>query len=606
MIKNSLKALLTIIAVCATSFSLLAETTVILDENFAAFTEGSEQTPGSDDISSYSGGNKLSKTLTGWSGRYVYEAGGKLFVSGGGNLQTARYSMSTTNGNSKVTVRLKAKESYGDMVTLNVYYSTIATILLPDGEWHDYSFVTDKGTASSFIKIAPTLNGVFVGQIKIEQSKEFVMVPEAYQPTAADGTSFTATWKRITGATYLLNVYTKNEAGEREYFLKDQESTLNNYKVTGLTEGKKYFFNVRAKVGENVSDESEEIEVIKVIANLDAPVVKAATNVTENGFTANWEAVKDAENYELSVYSQETFNENTTKTILSEDFSKVTIGKFDSVDFGKTQEELNDYTKIPGWYGEYHAFAAGYMVLSPFSGDAKLTTPVLSMGNKVTVKLNMAEAAYGKYYTGGQLTVSLYNETETSDELAESKVIEITDGEFKDYTFTSSKGSDKSYLVFSYSGSNKIFFDNIEIEKDFVAGEKLSILVSTLQTAETSAKVDMTFTTGLDYFYSVSAIATTVDSSGNIVTINSEESDLMKVERSGSSVESNTSDVCHIYSVDGAIVINAVEDTQVYVYNLAGSIVAKASVGAGETALDMTNGIYIVKAGDKAVKVAVK
>ena len=47
--------------------------TVVLDENFDSFTEGSEDEPATTDISSYSSG-KLSKKLTGWSGSKVYEA----------------------------------------------------------------------------------------------------------------------------------------------------------------------------------------------------------------------------------------------------------------------------------------------------------------------------------------------------------------------------------------------------------------------------------------------------------------------------------------------------------------------------------------------------
>ena len=89
--------------VCAAAVLMLAqsamaqEVTTVINEDFAAFAEGSENAPATTDISSgYP--SKLSSELSGWSGRYVYEAGGALMIADNGNLQTARYSMKANNG----------------------------------------------------------------------------------------------------------------------------------------------------------------------------------------------------------------------------------------------------------------------------------------------------------------------------------------------------------------------------------------------------------------------------------------------------------------------------------------------------------------------------
>ena len=102
-----------------------SEVTTVLDESFAAFTEGSEAEPATTDISSGLT-NKLGTTLTGWSGRYVYEAGGMLKIGDGGNLQTARYDMKANKGVIKISMRVRSYDESGAMFAIAVNYSTKA------------------------------------------------------------------------------------------------------------------------------------------------------------------------------------------------------------------------------------------------------------------------------------------------------------------------------------------------------------------------------------------------------------------------------------------------------------------------------------------------
>ena len=130
MRKKSL--LCTLVLAWFTAFAALAEgpeVVSILEENFNAFTEGSETAPASTDISSgYTG--KLKTTLTGWSGSKVYEAGGSLKIGDNGYLQTANTNMSANGGNLKITFRVKAIDTTGGAIQLllNSTYSTTATV----------------------------------------------------------------------------------------------------------------------------------------------------------------------------------------------------------------------------------------------------------------------------------------------------------------------------------------------------------------------------------------------------------------------------------------------------------------------------------------------
>lgn len=80
-------------ALFATVFALFSyaqdnndELTTVFSENFDAFTEGSEDAPGTTDISGYTG--KLKKTI-GWNGSKVYEAGANSLLKTVANCRQA-------------------------------------------------------------------------------------------------------------------------------------------------------------------------------------------------------------------------------------------------------------------------------------------------------------------------------------------------------------------------------------------------------------------------------------------------------------------------------------------------------------------------------------
>lgn len=66
------------------------------------------------------------------------------------------------------------------------------------------------------------------------------------------------------------------------------------------------------------SEPSDEIAVIGLVA----PVVAAATDVTESSYTAHWEKTPKAEGYRVNNYSVYTAREDEEYVVLEEDFRK--------------------------------------------------------------------------------------------------------------------------------------------------------------------------------------------------------------------------------------------------------------------------------------------
>ncbi len=485
----------------------------LIDEHFDAFTEGSEDNPATTDISGYSG--KLFKTLK-WNGKSVYEAGCKLLIKDGGNLITSSLSALTTESAIKVTFDAKCPSVGGGAlkVNFNYAYSGDQTVLMGDNDWHTFSVVFDKATSTKSIKFTPFLaaDGILIDNVKVEAGM-FVKSPEAYQPETVSPTDFTAIWSAVNDATsYLLDVYTKN-GEEKIYLLKDEEVAETSKDVTGLERGKQYFFTVRAKKGEGVSDPSNEIRVVEVFKYVLPPKGLPATDVTKNGFTANWEAAEHAVKYDIYMTRTEKLDEAREVNIIDESFDKVTIGTLQKPEFNSSAT-LDAFTSAPGWTSDrMQCLAAGYMGLSPFGMSGSIFTPDMDLssnGGAFTVKMNMAELNYGQPSSGTPVELRLYNKNER---LLETKSVTLEKG-FKEYVLEFTKGTAGCFLQIYYKNldgetkDNKLFIDYIKVAQTLAAGTSYSSLIEQREVGNaTSSKFELPVTDGVSYSYSIVSYA---------------------------------------------------------------------------------------------------
>ena len=489
----------------------------IIDENFDTFTEGSEESPATTDISGYSG--KLYKGI-GWNGKYVYEAGGKLLVKDGGNLLTKMFEGLTSTSSVKVTFDAKSLASYGGAVTVNFNYaySGDQTLTMEDNKWHTFSVIFENATSTKQLKFTPFLasDGILIDNVKVEAGT-FVKAPEAYQPKMVSKTAFTATWSKLSGATaYLLDVYTK-DGDTKNYLLQNEEVAETSKEVSGLDESKEYFFSVRAKSGENVSEYSNEIAVVEVFNYVLPPKTLPATNISENGFTANWEAAENAVKYDIYLTRNETLAESQEINIINEQFDKVTEGTIQNPEFTSTTT-LDKYTSTPGWLADRNeCLAAGYMGIAPYGLNGSIYTPTVDLSAnsgafKVTV--NMAEVNYGQLSSGTPVEIRLYN---ANDAVEETKNITLEEG-FKDYTFEFTKGSKECYLEIYYKNltdenkkSNKLFIDYVKVAQQLSAGDTYSTLVEQRELGNvTSTAFDVPLSDNVNYSYTLVSYAYTV------------------------------------------------------------------------------------------------
>ena len=590
------------------SFFAAAQTTdvrVVLEENFDEFTEGSIEAPGTDDISSVLNG-KLSEVLPGWRGREVYEAGGALRIgeddlsSASAYLQTTTLSLSPSEGgNIKVTARIKAVNDFGNMLTIGSQ-----SVVVYDDNWTDVVYVTDRSMYN--LRISAMLGAFYIDYLKIEQSETFLMTPDAYRPVDFDGEKFTAEWRSVSGAeSYLVDVYTKDEEGNKTYVLQQEETVETSMVVTVPDSNQKYYYCVSAKAGDNVSMPSEEQDVVIRINELDAPVALEASDVDDNGFTANWEATENAESYKVSVYATETLSEGRTVELVNEDFAGITEGTIDYVEFPPLQEYLDAYTTVPGWYAVNHVYASGYLGISPYGGEGSLQTPFLDLSSSngaFVVDIVMAEYSYGDYFTGTTVKVELVDAT---DNVLESHDVVLDAGEFKLYTIEFANGAANTAVKVVYDGSSKMFIDEMSVKQDYAAGDVINTLVADQETTELSYRFDFDMTSETTYSYCVTAQAATIDDGGNDVVIESEPSNMITVENPLDGV--NTIDEvasAKVFVRSGKLVVNLAGDDTISVYGIDGRLAGVYDGVTGENVIE-ADGIVIVKLGSGEVFKAV-
>lgn len=165
--------------------------------------------------------------------------------------------------------------------------------------------------------------------------------------------------------------YAYPEPAELTYALKDLKVAAQKnadaeadmtYDVTGLDPEFDYFYNVKAVSGRYVSEPSKEIEVFAV----SQPTVLEPTDITSDGYTANWTCGNKVDVYRVEQVQFNTIDKDTDDyTILYEDFSKVKAG--DKVEV-VTSSVITDNNATKSMYMDRPNFGPGHEIYYRVTG----------------------------------------------------------------------------------------------------------------------------------------------------------------------------------------------------------------------------------------------
>lgn len=289
----------------------------VIWEDFAKFTEGSENSPSATDMGGTDGRISPEKTqMAGWTGFGVYQAGGMAYLGfyegnfgpDTGFLNTPIMDVSGNNGAFTLNFRAKSKSTDGDQLSIQHFISSeqfalsSASVTL-SGEWAEYSVPLDKGTNESFVQIYAGKNGWLIDDISVVSKG--IPAPENVRLTSYKATEATAAWDAVAeNASYLyrlvyLDIETNVNITVSEGTLKNETSVT----LTDLDPDKLYGFQVAAQTEGYTSPYSKFIIIEPLVA---APTPIGATDYDGTSFTAHWNPLEGAASYTLYVVHTET------------------------------------------------------------------------------------------------------------------------------------------------------------------------------------------------------------------------------------------------------------------------------------------------------------
>lgn len=408
----------------------------------------------------------------------------------------------------------------------------------------------------------------------------------------------------MTGATkYFIDVYSYNAAGGKVYFLENQESATTSYKVEGLDPATTYYFVVRAANENGTSGNSEEIEVVKYLSSLDAPVVKIESCDEAGNFTATWNAVADADSYTVTVSKTFALAESGEANVFAEDFNTFTTGTLSSIEYiyARHLEALNE----PGWDGYNMACINGAIGITPYGSDAYIITPAIDLSKNdgnFTILINMCSNSFGTFKTGDKVSFCTVDAEGNESTPVE---VEITEAAFADYTVALTGGAADTKIKISSASSNKIFIDNLEIKQILPAGTTTTstYLTDTTEAASYTGKVE--FAPNTEYKLVAVSNGRTV-SGGAISGISSAASEPVVIQYTTGIAAAEAAAVPAIKKAgSGLIAVTAPEALTVEIYDIAGRLAGRVAVAPGTSVISTgLTGIVIVKAGDTTAKIA--
>lgn len=396
--------------------------------------------------------------------------------------------------------------------------------------------------------------------------------------------AFTASWNKVARASgYLLSVYTKTMSGNREVreyvdgYLMREVGDVASVEVTGLTPATEYYYVVQATNGRFYSAESNEVAVKTLDPTLDYLKVNAlpASFISHDAFTANWEALADAEYYTLTLYSRQ---------------------------LGDPFEAKADFTNnlVPdGWtiascsYDSRSAYSVEAPSLRLASQGSVLTTASFAAGIRTLSFWYRSSVAPN----ANRLVISGLIGTEWQEIKTLTSLSNVSGGTYETIDAVPAGVTRIRIELDRAAGTGNVCIDNVVVgyggnyEQQPVAG-LVNVNVGNVTSHEFSGLEPSS-----NYSYTVQA-----HNSG----FSSMVSDHVPVLTATSGVCAAVRSDFAVRAVPAGIEVVSPVDVDVVIYNVTGAVVRAESAAAGTTTIDLAPGIYIVRAADAVVKVLVR
>lgn len=333
-----------------------------------------------------------------------------------------------------------------------------------------------------------------------------------------------------------------------------------------------------------------------VLPKLDKPVTTEASGVNTTTFTAMWNAVNNASEYQLNVYRKR----GTPEIVHLEQTFDMCKGDGGNDGVWSAITTTTDFPATlitAGWKIATVYSASGCVRFGTGKNQGSLSLPVLgSLSGETDLTLTFKAGAWESTDESTTLLLSIDGGGTLS---AES--VEMVKGQFKDYSIRITGATPLTVITFKgrQAANSRFFLDDIRI---FAGGPIYSHITGSPFTISdgTATSYDVTgLTPNADYEYSLVAKAPNF--------IDSDESDRIAVTTQGMvSVEGVDTEVNKVIGKTGEILIQTFESADITIYHMTGLVLDSRKAVEGEFTVPVSSGIYLVKVGNVTKKIIVK
>lgn len=555
---------------------------VALSEGFSSLTKGSAEVPDTVELT-----DSLANILIpGWGAWHIYQAGGNAYESyvdtkegDPGYLMTPNIDLSGDQGVFRVKMWVKnANPDRSDQVLQYFVMNNDSTsrgiiqaagLPMSSDKFTECSFTTSGGVKQTTVMLFGWGGKVLVDSVSVERLVYPLNTPQNVKANVKNGSTITASWDAVDGATSYVATLYNHETGDS---ITSAEVTTNSADLTGdfvVTDGVLVSVVAKNADGESYpgSGYSDDLEVDEVAA----PVADEATDVTENGFTANWEKSDNAHTYTLSLVRTHTVTDGTEQvSYFNDGFGEIPYSNDDpqSTVFGNpigSPFSLDDLIDNAGWSVYLATCFTGYLGITNIYDSYGLTgmdvlygpeADYSICGGKATVSGTGMSASDDVVVKVGFGTIDENTKEVTFNDGAKEFTLSTTGSEFNEEI---SGGTANSRLIFKITdaaeGGDVALFDSLSITGIAQKGDTYTLPYATvtLPYNATSYNVEVPFTGNDVFTYSVTGeFGTQVSNPSNVITV------YAPTYNGISSVEAAKSNGAkEYYTIDGMKVRNA-------------------------------------------------
>ena len=628
----------------------------ITTEDFSKMTTGSYEEPDLEtDINYFNDDNawiNLSGDYTndfGWGSHNAYPAGGCIFLNttreGQAQINTP---MLDVSGNDRVFfVKFRARTIGEDIYSENSLIEAAETndmgptwdllgsytIGKIDNEWRDYEFMFQNGGKTTLINICATDAPIYVDDIQVYQVNQFVHTPVPHGHRYYTGKTFNLHWDAVEGAdNYKLNVYTVKGDGvtPNDYIVEDKTVEGTEFTVDNADSGDTYYYTVQAVKGEHISLPSDPVQIMDV----ETPTFNDDATITDGKLSASWNTVPTAERYNYQVAAKKVAQEDGEFEVsylwMRGAQYPATVENADII-YWKDYADYHTYDRgypiihgQAGWRTTHYAIYHDALVLDGFwttnGSDAGLISPEFDLskdGGNITLDLRLAGEAYTAldqpYYP--HCSVALFNYDKEKDDYVQDELV-VIDGltaDWQDVTAKFTKGTEHTIIgVYATYTPTNLYIQSLKLKQNCKAGDYYYdpfYYGSFLEDNKVEVEVPYRYN-GMDIYQQVQSVrvkkaaASQYESNEYLESKLSDYSCALTNVQTGVKETSVSLSGATVKVEAGKLVVNNPDKAAVYIYNAAGAVVDGDTTGASTVNFDIpAHGTYIVKAGNKSVKV---